>query len=792
MQKIMFFGRLLYTFAKNKMPVQNYLAELNQAQRQAVINTEGPALVIAGAGSGKTRVLTYRIAHLLEKGNDASSILSLTFTNKAAREMKERIGQITDQEKASRIWTGTFHSTFARILRYEAEHIGFPSSFTIYDTQDSRSLINTIIKELQLNTDNYKPRNIYSRISKSKNNLVTAAAYRNNQNLIIADEKSKRPEFYRIYTLYEQRCFQAGAMDFDDLLLKTNILFRDRPEVLKKYQNRFRYILVDEYQDTNYSQYLIIKKLAEKHRNVCVVGDDAQSIYAFRGAKIENILNFRKDYPNYRLFKLERNYRSTSNIVEAANSVIKKNKNRIEKKVFAHGEQGDKIKIIRSLTDNEEGFKICNLINDSVYRDHTDFADHAILYRTNAQSRIFEEALRRRNIPYKVYGGTSFYQRREIKDLLAYFKFTANPKDNESLKRIINYPRRGIGSTSLQRLEQFAQNNNLSLWEAVEASKTTDIKMHAGALNKLYGFAAMMKKFMQKLSVTDAYELARQIASETGVLKELNKSKAPKEVVRYENVQELLNGIKEFTESREDAESTGLDKFLEGVSLLTDMDNESEEDNNKVSMMTIHSAKGLEFRNIYIVGTEEGLFPGEAAKHDPKELEEERRLFYVALTRAEKKLVISYATQRYRWGKLLDCVASKFIKDIDPRFTDTSEAEPAEETPAGFNKRNKSFRQKTYAKAPSEKNIGFTEKNYRRPLQPVKKQNPKKVRPTNTELPETMNFIKPGKTVKHAKFGKGKVLSLENPLPDTKAVIDFPGIGTKTLLLKFAKLEAVE
>jgi len=778
---------------KKSYKVQDYLNELNKAQKAAVVNTDGPALVIAGAGSGKTRVLTYRIAHLLEKGVDPSKILSLTFTNKAAREMKERIGEIIGAEKAALLWMGTFHSVFARILRYEAEHIGFPSSFTIYDAQDARSLVNSIIKQLELN-DNYKPRDIYSKISKAKNNLVTSAVYSANQNFRITDEKSLRPEFHRIYSLYERRCFEAGSMDFDDLLLKTNILFRDHPEVLRKYQERFRYILVDEYQDTNYSQYLIIKKLAEQHKNVCVVGDDAQSIYAFRGAKIENILNFRKDYKDYKLFKLERNYRSTSNIVEAANSVIEKNKSRIEKKVFAHGGQGDKIKIIRSLTDNEEGFKITNIINDSIYRDHTKYSDHAILYRTNAQSRIFEEALRKRNIPYKVYGGTSFYQRKEIKDILAYYKFTVNPKDNESLKRIINYPRRGIGNTTLERIENYADANDISMWETIEKSKTIDINLNSRALNQIYGFASVMDDFMQKLPVTDACSLAKQIASESGILKELHKSKAPEEIVRHENVQELLNGIKEFTDTYEEADKVTLDKFLEEVSLLTDMDNESEEDKNKVSLMTIHAAKGLEFRNVYIVGVEEGLFPGEMSAQSPKDLEEERRLFYVAITRAEKELIISYAGQRYRWGKLIDSVASRFIKDIDRQYIDDSEDEnsnnfrtPSFRQKTGFKPNKKSYTKKPFI--PKNKNsaagsVSITKTN--------KSLSSKEIQASNIELPDSMKFIEPGKKVKHAKFGTGTVLALEQEMPNTKASIDFPGIGTKTLLLKFAKLQACD
>lgn len=773
--------------------VQDYLKALNEAQRAAVEHTEGPSLVIAGAGSGKTRVLTYRIAHILEKGIAPGKVLALTFTNKAAKEMKERIGQIIGKDKAVYLWMGTFHSIFARILRANAEKIGYPSSFTIYDTQDSKSIVKKIIKDLKLG-ENYKPRDIFGRISKAKNNLVTPAAYEKNQQLRIADEKARRPEMYRIYKLYTQRCFEAGAMDFDDLLMKTNILFRDNPDVLAQYQERFQYIMVDEYQDTNYSQYLIVKKLAEAHHNLCVVGDDAQSIYGFRGAKIENILNFQKDYKEFKEFKLERNYRSTSNIVEAANSVIKKNKDRIKKKVFAHGEEGNKIKIIKSLTDNEEGFKIVNYITDSLYQENTEYGQHAILYRTNAQSRIFEEALRKRNIPYKIYGGTSFYQRKEIKDLLAYFKLTVNSKDNESLKRVINYPKRGIGATTIDRLENYAQTNGISIWETILKSAEIEIKLNSRALNQIHDFAKLMKTFMEKAKVTGAYETAQMTASDSGVLKELFSNKAPKEIVRHENVQELLNGVKEFSESKDNAEEDALNKYLEDVALLTDQDGEDKEDQNKVSLMTIHSSKGLEFRNVYIVGVEERLFPSEMTLHSPKELEEERRLFYVAVTRAEKELYVSYAGQRYRWGQLYDTVASRFIDEIDEKFIDNSEAQQESDTPTPnykekgnlFNQSKKSYtKKKPYGSEPKAVSSGSSvvPKNLKRVTNASRKSSSEK-----TELPKHLEFIKPGAKVSHAKFGAGEILSVEGNFPNSKAKINFAGVGEKTLLLKFAKL----
>jgi DNA helicase-2/ATP-dependent DNA helicase PcrA len=782
--------------------MQNYLNELNEAQKQAVINTEGAVLVIAGAGSGKTRVLTYRIAHLLEKGVKPYKILALTFTNKAAREMKERIGNLIGIENAAALWMGTFHSIFAKILRFEAENLGYPKNFTIYDASDTKNIIKSIIKELQLDDTIYKPSGVYSRISGAKNNLITADAYEANKQARFNDEQSKQPEIYRIYKIYSQRCFNSGAMDFDDLLLKTNILFKNFPEILEKYQKKFNYILVDEYQDTNFSQYLIVKKLAESHKNVCVVGDDAQSIYSFRGAKIENILNFKKDYTDFKLFKLEQNYRSTQNIVDAANSVISKNKNQIQKEVFSKNEIGNKIKILQNLTDNEEGFSVANLISDSVYREHTEYKEHAILYRTNMQSRIFEEALRRRNIPYKIYGGTSFYQRKEIKDVLAYYKLVVNLKDDESLRRIINYPKRGIGDSTIDKLTEYATENNLSIWDAIINIPHSNIELNSRAVNQIFGFAEMINDFVAKLYITDAYDLAKEIAATSGILQDLFIDKAPEAIARHENVQELLNGIKEFTKKDElkDLKVITLDMYLEDVSLLTDIDNEKEEDRNKVTLMTIHSAKGLEFRNIYIVGVEERLFPSEMSAFSPTELEEERRLFYVAVTRAEKQLVISFAGQRYKWGQLNDCIPSRFIKEIDSQYLDYDEFENNDDNFAEQSNNSKPKPKSEYLNkyaSYKKKPKSDEDKKPKISVEPSK-MNRNLVKISNTSTPKisdgefsSVEDIIEGVEVFHDRFGNGKVLKVEGSFPNSKATILFDSAGEKQLLLKFAKLKVV-
>lgn len=755
--------------------MEDYLSGLNDAQKEAVINTEGPCMVIAGAGSGKTRVLTYRIAHLIKNGVDSFNILALTFTNKAAKEMKARIAHIIGGSEAQNIWMGTFHSVFARILRAEADKIGYPSNFTIYDTQDSKNLIKAIIKEFGLDDKLYKPGIVYNRISSAKNNLISAQNYLQNAAIMGDDRSSGRPRIGEIYMAYQQRCFRAGAMDFDDLLFKTNILFRDHADVLYKYQHRFNYLLVDEYQDTNYSQYLIVKKLAALNENLAVVGDDAQSIYAFRGANIQNILNFRKDYPDYKLYKLEQNYRSTKTIVEAANSIIKNNKDQIKKDVWTENDQGNRIKVIKTLSDNEEGRTIAHDIFETKQNLNGKNQDFAILYRTNAQSRSFEEALRRLNIPYKIYGGLSFYQRKEIKDLLAYYRLIANHNDEEAFKRIINYPKRGIGKTSIDHLVIKANENQTTIWNVASNISEYDVPINAGAQKKISEFITMINSFSVRLDNTSAYDLAKEIASVSGILKTLYDDKTPEGVSRYENIQELLNGIKEFTDKQQSEDKlVTLPDFLIDVALLTDADNEKPEDMDKVVLMTIHSAKGLEFPYVYIVGLEENLFPSQLSLNSRTELEEERRLFYVAITRAEKKLSLSYATTRYRWGNLTSCEPSRFIEEIDEKYLDAPMLETV-----------------NFSKSKSLVGVGTAKAKFSSPT--AKPQNLKKVTSAASAGggSDNKNYVV-GIKVQHAKFGKGKIINIEGQYPNRKATVFFPNVGQKQLLLKFAKLDIIE
>lgn len=776
----------------------DYLKELNESQRAAVENTEGPVMVIAGAGSGKTRVLTYRIAHLINKGVDPFNILSLTFTNKAAQEMKERIGKIIGFSDSRNIWMGTFHSVFSRILRSEAEKIGYPQNFTIYDTQDAKNLIKTILKEIGLDEKVYKPNLVYNRISSAKNNLLTAAAYIKNTNIQSEDRQAAKPRIGEVYEIYEKRCFKAGAMDFDDLLFKTNVLLRDHPDVLHKYQHRFKYILVDEYQDTNFSQYIIVKKLAAAFQNVCVVGDDAQSIYAFRGANIQNILNFKTDYPEAQTFKLEENYRSTKNIVNAANSVIKHNTEQIEKNVFSSKAEGNKIKIHQAATDNEEGKIVANLIYDKQFSDQARPKDFAILYRTNAQSRSMEEALRRKNIPYKIHGGQSFYQRKEIKDLISYFRLMINPQDEEALKRIINYPARGIGKTTIDKLGIAANNHQKSMWEIITHINQVNVGINAGAQNKITGFVEMIKSFTSQIESKNAFDLANEIASTTGILKELYSDKTPEGISRYENIQELLNGLKEFTETEneeeEDVTPRGLVEFLQDVALLTNADSEKDEDKNKVTLMTIHSAKGLEFPYVHIVGLEENLFPSQMSLTSRVDLEEERRLFYVALTRAEKEIHLSFATSRYRWGTMIFCEPSQFIDEIDEEFlefTFNKSSTPSASQLANFDEpysaqnsygtKNTSYKKRSTMPAkknPPAKTIHTTPKN----LTKISSSTPAAQGSANDLS------LEKGMMVNHQKFGNGIIENIENG----KATINFQNIGNKQLLLKFAKLSIVK
>ncbi|MCB0401860.1 MAG: UvrD-helicase domain-containing protein [Flavobacteriales bacterium] len=772
----------------------SYLDELNESQRKAVEATEGPVMVIAGAGSGKTRVLTYRIAHLINKGVDPFNILALTFTNKAAQEMKDRIGKIVGFSEARNLWMGTFHSVFAKILRSEAEKIGYPSNFTIYDTQDSKNLIKTILNELGLDDKVYKPGLVLNRISAAKNNLLSPGAYTNNTNIQSEDRQSAKPRIGEVYQIYDQRCFKSGAMDFDDLLFKTNILLRDFPEVLHKYQHRFQYILVDEYQDTNFSQYIIVKKLAAAFENICVVGDDAQSIYAFRGANIQNILNFQSDYPDVQVYKLEQNYRSTKNIVHAANSIIEQNKDQIKKEVWTDNPEGHKIKVHRAATDNEEGKLVANLIFETQFNKRAKNMDFAILYRTNAQSRAMEEALRRKNIPYKIYGGLSFYQRKEIKDLLAYFRLVINPNDEEAIKRVINYPARGIGKTSLDKITIAANTHQKSIWEIITHLHQINVGLNAGAISKIQGFVSMIQSFASQLINRNAYDLGNEIASTSGILKELYSDRTPEGISRYENIQELLNGLKEFTETdnelEEDVTPRGLTEFLQDVALLTNADNETEEDKDKVTLMTIHSAKGLEFPYVFIVGLEENLFPSQMALTSRADLEEERRLFYVAITRAEKELHLSFTVSRYKWGSLIFCEPSRFIEEINEQFLEFmfSKHEPAKKTSSrSFEDELESYHQK-------KPNNFYQQKSSPKPVvQQVAPSTPKNLKRVSSvaapagDSAANLN-LETGMMVNHQKFGNGIIEHLENG----KATINFQNIGNKQLLLKFAKLTIVK
>ena len=749
----------------------NYLEQLNQSQTQAVSNLQGPMMVIAGPGSGKTRVLTYRIAHLIKLGTDAFNILALTFTNKAAKEMRNRIETIVESHEARNLWMGTFHSVFSKMLRIEAEKINYTSNFTIYDTADSKSLIKSIIKEMGLDKDYYKPSVIQNRISGLKNNFISPDIYENSPELLQTDKIAKRDAFGNIYQKYMQRCFKSGAMDFDDLLLNTYHLLNEFPDVLYKYQNKFQYILVDEYQDTNHVQYLIIKKLAAMNENICVVGDDAQSIYSFRGANIQNILNFKVDYPDFKTFKLEQNYRSTSNIVSLANSLITHNKKQIAKKVWTKNSQGEKTIVCKTLNDNEEGRIVANTIGELQFKENANWKDFAVLYRTNAQSRALEESLRKKNIPYKIYGGLSFYARKEVKDVLAYFRMCINPKDEEALKRIINYPTRGIGVTTLQKLIIAANNSDVSIWEVILNLEKYEVEINKGTAARLSQFAILINSYMVQKDNLDAYTLAEQIAKTSGVFYDLYSDKTVEGVSRFENLQELLNGIKDFSEKAEEENNT-LEFFMQDVALLTDADNEKEDDYNKVTLMTIHAAKGLEFPFVFVVGLEENLFPSIMAMEGREGLEEERRLFYVAITRAEKRLFLSYALSRFKWGQYTDCKASRFLEELDAKFTSQSEIKLSKNTKT-------KHPYQIFAKTKRPKNKGFT-----------LPKNLKKVSNINVNIHSVnTEHLMVGIKVKHSRFGSGKILKIEGEDANKKAIIFFEKVGQKMLLLKFAKLE---
>ncbi|MCX6171945.1 MAG: UvrD-helicase domain-containing protein [Flavobacterium sp.] len=774
--------------------MQQYISQLNEAQQEPVYQKDGPMIIIAGAGSGKTRVLTVRIAYLMSLGVDAFNILALTFTNKAAREMKKRIGDIVGAAEAKNLWMGTFHSVFARILRSESDKLGYPSNFTIYDTQDSVRLISAIIKEMQLDKDIYKPKQILSRISSYKNSLITVKAYFNNPELQEADAMSKKPRLGDIYANYVERCFKAGAMDFDDLLLKTNELLNRFPDVLAKYQDRFRYILVDEYQDTNHSQYLIVRALSDRFQNICVVGDDAQSIYAFRGSNINNILNFQKDYENVKTYRLEQNYRSTKNIVEAANSIIDKNKTKLDKVVWTANDYGSKIKVHRSVTDGEEGRFVAAEIFEQKMRNQMLNGQFAILYRTNAQSRAMEDALRKRDIPYRIYGGLSFYQRKEIKDVLCYLRLVINPKDEEALVRVINYPARGIGDTTIEKLTVAANHYKRSIFEVMENIDKIDLKLNTGTKQKLEDFVTMIKSFQVINEQQDAFVLTEHVAKKTGLVQELKKDATPEGIARIENIETLMGGIKDFIEGQREIDGArgALSEFLEDVALATDLDKDTGDD-DRVALMTIHLAKGLEFPYVFIVGLEEDLFPSAMSLNTRSELEEERRLFYVALTRAEHQAYLTYAQSRYRWGKLTDAEPSRFIEEINDEYLEY--INPVD---------NGGYRYKPTMDLDIFGDIDKSKLRLAKPVdgippkkygdEPVSSLNIRKLKPvgnapTNTNLFDSKLAL--GNVVMHERFGKGQIISMEGIGADKKAEIKFEVGGIKKLLLRFAKLDVI-
>lgn len=800
---------------------------LNCAQKQAVEQFEGPSLIIAGAGSGKTRVLTSRIANILNHGHKASSVLALTFTNKASKEMKERIAGMVGEGLARYLWMGTFHSVFIRFLREDAELLGFPKSFTIYDTSDSRSAIRVCVKELGLDEKMYKPNEVLSRISMAKNNLITAKAYLANGELMQRDAIARKPKIGEVYALYERKCRQAGAMDFDDILLYTNIMIRDFPQVLEKLQQRFSFILVDEYQDTNFSQYLIVKKLSANHRNLCVVGDDSQSIYAFRGARIENILNFRKDYPEAKEFKLEQNYRSTQTIVNAANSLIAKNSNRLNKECFSEAEAGEKIEVIRGYSDQEEAFTVVSSLMNRIYSDRAEYSDFAILYRTNAQSRVVEEALRKRSVPYRIYGGHSFYERQEVKDVLAYMRLLVNPKDDEAFRRVVNVPARGIGDTTMGYLAAAAGAASLSMWEAFHAGDLDAFGIKPAAAARLSIFTALIAEVGSKASTATAYDITMEILMRSGYMEHLRADSSLEGQARLENVEELFNSIKEMEGELSGGEiSDGdliadedpglmpdresgpllLEEFLEKISLMSAVDEgaDSKEENNKVSLMTVHSAKGLEFPYVYVIGMEDNLFPSINGVSSDQEIEEERRLFYVALTRAKRAITLSYAQSRFRWGQQVNYPPSRFLKEVDRKFlnwpyedgvmsifrTDSSNSSGlfSSGTGRGVGAAGRSER-------PARSAQPSAGEAFRRPASPAAG-GPSATAPPPPRrenfFPDPVEKLRVGMNVEHERFGYGKIILLEGDVLNMRAVVTFNDGGQKTLLLKFAKLRIVE
>lgn len=766
----------------------DFLNELNEAQRAAAMQTEGPVMIIAGAGSGKTKTLTYRIAHILGKGTDPFRVLALTFTNKAAREMKERITALIGDEGKS-VWMGTFHAIFARILRTEAEHLGYPKSFVIYDTDDSKNLIKRIVKEQNLDPKTYTASYVAYRISMAKGNLISPDEYENYAEICLQDKAAGKPLTANLYKLYNARLKQSGAMDFDDLLFNMNVLLRDFPEILYKYQQRFKYLLVDEYQDTNYAQYLIIKKLAANNENICVVGDDAQSIYAFRGANIQNILNFKHDYPSLKTFKLEQNYRSTKNIVGAANELIKNNKDQIFKEIWTENQDGEKIHVIKAGSDSDEGTKVAQHIFEQHTNTHIPYSGFAVLYRTNNQSRSIEEALRRRNIPYRIHGGLSFYDRREVKDVLAYFRLVVNPRDEEALMRVINYPTRGIGQTTIDRIRLAANHFGKPLWDIVKQPGYLGETVNSPTKARIEAFALMIESFHIQLTTQDVYELANQIWLNSGIMRALKEEDPIESEARLDNVEELLNAVKEFSEQEQTYfdEETGevselqvqrhLDEFLQEISLMTDADQKDESDVERVQLMTIHAAKGLEFPYVFVVGMEENLFPSPRSLNTRAELEEERRLFYVAITRAEKQLYLSYAQQRFMYGNHQFCEPSRFLEELDERYLSGNLL-------SALNHQlfDDDFEERTFKPKPK-----FVPQNLKK-LNPT----PQAVAPEaitgNTQQETIISDYVIGMKVKHATFGEGEIMNIEGNADNQKVMVQFPVAGTKTLLVKFARL----
>ncbi len=768
----------------------NLLDQLNDAQRAAGEYCSGPSLVIAGAGSGKTRVLTHKIAYLLEQGLPPYYLLALTFTNKAAREMKERIAELVGEKKARRLWMGTFHAIFSRILRNEAEAIGFQSNFTISDTSDSNNLIKIIVRDMGLDDKIYKPNVLHNQISRAKNALITPRMYAQNSELLEYDRMAKRQRLFEIYQHYQNRLRQSNTMDFDDLLLYTNILFRDNSEILEKYRNQFQYILVDEYQDTNFAQHLIVKQLAEAHNRVCVVGDDAQSIYSFRGANIDNILNFKSSFPGTETFKLEQNYRSTQNIVNAANSLIKKNKGQIFKNVFSENEVGEPIELLSAFSDFEEGLIVSNKISRMRYEAHESNGDFVILYRTNAQSRIFEDALRKKNIPYRIFGGTSFYQRKEIKDVISYFRLIINPDDETAFRRIVNYPARGIGDVTLNKISSTAQQHGVSLWQIISDPLQYNLDINAGTAKKIGDFQSLIADFIEQNKSLNALDLAKIVIKNSGIANESHKDMTPEGMSRAQNIQELLNALSEFVSQRLESgeeENTKLADFLSEVSLLTDQDTNHDDSNEKVTLMTVHSSKGLEFKHVFVVGMEEDLFPSSMATDEPRGLEEERRLFYVAITRSRVSCTITYARSRFKNGSINSSRESRFIKDIDKKFIVSEQGNFDTDNKEGFWEMMKS--QSTFTKSTNQPKDS-TQTDYFAPgkLTPINQTNIS----SSKKLSDEAKSLKVGNIIIHERFGRGKVIEIEMSDNDKRAFVEFDSAGRKQLLLKFAKFEIVE